>query len=386
MASAQVAHVSCRVSRATRRHHRPPLAACPLAAKLIGNHPPAFSTCPIPVASPVTDRSGPTSRAIFQELPKRFNVEWSYWSPRLAGPTARPSLDETVLLHFVGEKPWRRRRKGKPGDFDPRWWATFARGRMVVIGAEKNASTVSGGLAAYGAVGDSGADEAVARGARALVERGLREPAVSLPHPSRSSHPGPALSAKPAPTTHTRWRVSPEGALVDERDALIQEEGWLLAQFEHIVVVAGASGESGGKAAAQRGGGTARGGARALRGADALAGERLGGSGRGRRGEPSAALLGPGSVVHAACELRSAFDAHDLLACFTSSRPRGVFSVGLSPHQREVTSKAWALHVSQVCTAQSPCAAGGGGRPFLDLKVRDLEPMRILPPRIKAPR
>ncbi|KAG8466354.1 hypothetical protein KFE25_002110 [Diacronema lutheri] len=72
--------------------------------------------------------------SVFHELPKRFNVEWSLWSDKVAGPDAQPRLQDTVLLHFVGDKPWRRRRKGR-GALDALWWWHFGRARMVVVGA-----------------------------------------------------------------------------------------------------------------------------------------------------------------------------------------------------------------------------------------------------------
>ncbi|KAJ1632256.1 hypothetical protein T492DRAFT_989966 [Pavlovales sp. CCMP2436] len=205
-------------------------------------------------------------RSRFQELPKRFNVEWSYWQEKHAGPLGSPSLAETVLLHYVGDKPWAQRRKGA-AVFDALWWAHFGLGRMVVVGSSALAELAGAG------------------------------------------------------------------------------EGWLLDSFEGI----------------------ARIGAEAHSAAQA---KDLG----ARPGDCSLdALL-------AAAEERA------LLTCFARVRPRGVFVVGLAAAEQAVVARAWLAHTGSLCTAASRCAAGGGGRPLLDVHVRALRQMRpVKPPKLRGP-
>lgn len=318
----------------------PPCPCCGHAS----SRPVAFSALLVPLPGtgppprPATRhaRSGRDGGSIYQELPKRFNVEWSYWSPKAAGPHGLPAFDETVLLHYVGDKPWMRRTKG-PAEYDGLWWSQFARGRMLVVGS----SPTRGPDAQGGGAGPAGA------GGVGTALRGAAAEGASGAVRSRGEGGGAG------------WRVGETGWLLNEEGAPIQQEGWLVARFEHVASV-GAVGRK-----------AARGGAAAQMAAD----------------EPGAGRPQPEGRLRLACELSARLDAEELLACLASAQPRGVFTLGLGEPERGALRRAWALHVAGLCTEERPCAAGGGGRPLLDVEVRALEPMRVLaPPKVRRVR
>ncbi|KAJ1623690.1 hypothetical protein T492DRAFT_289562 [Pavlovales sp. CCMP2436] len=68
-------------------------------------------------------------------LPKKFNVEYKFWSKQFGGTDGRPRPSEVVLMHFVGYKPWEYSRP--PSGWHTLWWQYHSRGRLLVIGSPR---------------------------------------------------------------------------------------------------------------------------------------------------------------------------------------------------------------------------------------------------------